>query len=162
MLHIASHHQIAWANIPSAFLHAELTRREEALGKPPCGSGKARGSYNTSFHVAALILILLLSTGGESRSPTCSIQNTNPDEQVRSMLFSDHSAPLSSLSRSPSLSLPFPSLRHWRPHCDRLRASAPDGVCLAHRSLPTQVLESWISSHGRSYRDDIRAGGGGH
>lgn len=61
---IGYNHQVAWADVPSAFLHAELTRREEALEKPLCGSGKARGSYNTSFHVAALILILVLSTGG--------------------------------------------------------------------------------------------------
>ena len=65
-LGIASNHYAPWTDIPSEFLHAELTRRYEALGKPLCGSGKARGSYNTSFHVAALVLILVLSTGGKS------------------------------------------------------------------------------------------------
>jgi len=44
-------------------LLAELARRNEAAVKPECGSG-IKGSYNTSAHVGALILILVLSTIG--------------------------------------------------------------------------------------------------
>ncbi|KAI9828642.1 MAG: hypothetical protein M1832_001745 [Thelocarpon impressellum] len=51
----------AW-NIPTALLRAELARRDESPAKPKCGSGAGRGSYNTSLHVAALIIILTLST----------------------------------------------------------------------------------------------------
>lgn len=64
----ASEYQIAWSDIPTASLQAELVRRAENVVQIQCGSGKARGSYNTSVHVAALILILLLSTGGQAWS----------------------------------------------------------------------------------------------
>lgn len=32
--------------------------------RPPCGSGSSKGSYNTSLHVFALFLILVLSIAG--------------------------------------------------------------------------------------------------
>ncbi|KAH7363500.1 zinc-regulated transporter 2 [Plectosphaerella cucumerina] len=54
----------SWANIPTELLLSELTRRREAgddNAKPQCGSGK-RGSYDTTLHVGALVLILCLST----------------------------------------------------------------------------------------------------
>ncbi|KAI9747719.1 MAG: hypothetical protein M4579_007405 [Chaenotheca gracillima] len=58
-----------WHEIPSDWLRAELARRQDggaedepAPQQPACGSGSNKGSYNTSLHVAALILILLLST----------------------------------------------------------------------------------------------------
>ena len=138
---IAYNRYAAWADVPSEFLHAELTRRKEVLEKPPCGSGKARGSYNTSFHVAALILILVLSTGGKSGALPRRSKDLAADEQKRSMLFSDHSAPLSSLSHSSSFPLPLPSLRDWRSHRDGLRASSPNRLCVAHRPLPSIILE---------------------
>ncbi|EPE24709.1 hypothetical protein GLAREA_08562 [Glarea lozoyensis ATCC 20868] len=52
-----------WPSISTEFLRAELARRDEATptAKPECGSG-VKGSYNTSVHVGALILILVLST----------------------------------------------------------------------------------------------------
>jgi hypothetical protein len=57
-----------WANIPTALLRAELSRRREAQEKPACGSRGGKGGYNTPLHVFALILILLLSTLGR-RAP---------------------------------------------------------------------------------------------
>lgn len=158
---LVSNRYAAWADVPSEFLHAELTRREEAYGKPPCGSGKARGSYNTSFHVAALILILVLSTGGKS-GPLPLSKELAADEQNRSMLFSDHCAPLSSLSNSSSLFVSLPSLWHWRSHRDCLRASSPNRLCIAHRPLPSLILELWISSHGWPHRNDVGDGSGGN
>lgn len=50
-----------WASISTEYLRAELERRTEIAEKPKCGSG-SKGSYNTSAHVFALILILVLST----------------------------------------------------------------------------------------------------
>lgn len=52
-----------WASISTEYLRAELERRTEIAEKPKCGSG-SKGSYNTSAHVFALILILVLSTIG--------------------------------------------------------------------------------------------------
>lgn len=52
-------------DISTEVLRAELLKRVgEDYDKPECGSNGARGSYNTSLHVAALILILVLSTAG--------------------------------------------------------------------------------------------------
>ncbi|KAH6663243.1 Zinc/iron permease [Halenospora varia] len=51
----------SWTSISTEFLRAELARRDETKLKPECGSG-IKGSYNTSAHVFALILILVLST----------------------------------------------------------------------------------------------------
>lgn len=50
-----------WAEIPSSILRAELERREDEGEKPKCGSS-IHGAYNTSAHVLALFLILVLST----------------------------------------------------------------------------------------------------
>ncbi|KAH9223145.1 Zinc/iron permease [Leptodontidium sp. 2 PMI_412] len=51
----------SWSGISTELLRAELARRDEDPPKPSCGSG-IKGSYNTSAHVFALILILALST----------------------------------------------------------------------------------------------------
>ena len=52
-------------DISTEVLRAELLKRVgEDYDKPECGSNGARGSYNTPLHVAALILILVLSTAG--------------------------------------------------------------------------------------------------
>ncbi|KAN0093727.1 ZIP zinc transporter-like protein [Hyaloscypha variabilis] len=51
----------SWSSVSTDFLRAELARRDEGSAKPQCGSG-IKGSYNTSAHVFALILILVLST----------------------------------------------------------------------------------------------------
>ncbi|ERF71018.1 hypothetical protein EPUS_03298 [Endocarpon pusillum Z07020] len=48
--------------LSSQALRTELQRRDEATGKPVCGSGGRTGSYNTPLHVAALFIILILST----------------------------------------------------------------------------------------------------
>lgn len=50
-----------WTSISTEILRAELARRDEEVTKPQCGSGK-KGHYNTSAHVLALVLILVLST----------------------------------------------------------------------------------------------------
>lgn len=53
---------ISWSSLPTEWLLAELANRDDAAdAKPECGSGK-KGSYDTFMHVAALILILALST----------------------------------------------------------------------------------------------------
>lgn len=54
----------SWADIPVAVLQAELQRRQDRPEKPECGTKGRRGSYNTSLHVFALVLILVLSTLG--------------------------------------------------------------------------------------------------
>lgn len=75
-------------DIPSTILRAELARRDQsvqinagsgaeviddvsgaeatatATEAPACGSRGSRGSYNTTLHVLALFLILILSTLG--------------------------------------------------------------------------------------------------
>lgn len=56
-------------HIPSQSLRIELQRRDEEVGKPACGSRGKRGSYNTSLHVAALFIILILSTLGMLATP---------------------------------------------------------------------------------------------
>ncbi|KAJ3525965.1 hypothetical protein NM208_g11413 [Fusarium decemcellulare] len=51
----------SWASIPTDMILAELRRRKEDGEKPECGS-RTKGSYDTTAHVFALILILALST----------------------------------------------------------------------------------------------------
>ncbi|PNP80101.1 hypothetical protein FNYG_06811 [Fusarium nygamai] len=51
----------SWASIPTDLILAELKRRKDDGEKPECGS-RTKGSYDTSAHVFALILILTLST----------------------------------------------------------------------------------------------------
>ncbi|KAA6415644.1 MAG: Zinc iron permease [Lasallia pustulata] len=52
----------AWIDVPTDLLRAELSRRQDGPQKPACGSGHVKGAYNTSLHVGALVLILVLST----------------------------------------------------------------------------------------------------
>ncbi|CEI64462.1 hypothetical protein FVEN_g10743 [Fusarium venenatum] len=62
---MSSHSEVprgeSWASIPTDLILAELRRRQEDGEKPECGS-RSKGSYDTSAHVFALILILVLST----------------------------------------------------------------------------------------------------
>ncbi|KAK0735245.1 Zinc/iron permease [Lasiosphaeria miniovina] len=51
----------SWSSIPTDWLRAELSKRDDVDSRPQCGSGK-RGEYDTGLHVFALFLILLLST----------------------------------------------------------------------------------------------------
>jgi len=53
--------------LPVELLHAELRRRQESPYKPSCGSTGNRGFYNTPVHVAAVFLILGLSTLGQAK-----------------------------------------------------------------------------------------------
>ena len=57
---------LSWSDIPTHLLRAELHRRQPNDDPPPCGSKGAKEYYNTPLHVAALIIILLLSTLGGS------------------------------------------------------------------------------------------------
>ena len=57
----------SWASISTDTILAELRRRQEDGEKPACGS-RSKGSYDTSAHVFALVLILVLSTLGKSPS----------------------------------------------------------------------------------------------
>ncbi|KAF2204630.1 Zinc/iron permease [Delitschia confertaspora ATCC 74209] len=52
---------LSWTDIPTHLLRAELSRRQNDEA-PACGTKGARGHYNTPLHVAALIIILVLST----------------------------------------------------------------------------------------------------
>ncbi|KAI9732433.1 MAG: hypothetical protein M1834_001641 [Cirrosporium novae-zelandiae] len=49
-------------NIPLELLRAELSRRQDVIGKPACGSGSGPKYYNTPLHVFALVMILVVST----------------------------------------------------------------------------------------------------
>ncbi|KAF1989759.1 Zinc/iron permease [Aulographum hederae CBS 113979] len=53
----------SWSQIPTSLLKAELSRRAEENEKPACGSGTTKSAYNTGLHVAALVIILVLSVG---------------------------------------------------------------------------------------------------
>lgn len=66
-----------WSNIPTHLLRAELHRRQPNDDPPPCGSKGAKEYYNTPLHVAALIIILLLSTLGGSSIPELYIAYVN-------------------------------------------------------------------------------------
>ncbi|KAI0126774.1 Zinc/iron permease [Xylariales sp. AK1849] len=56
---------ISWSSIPTTFLLAELSKRQDAGAtadeRPACGT-RQRGAYDTALHIFALILILTLST----------------------------------------------------------------------------------------------------
>ncbi|MCJ1242827.1 hypothetical protein MMC30_000022 [Trapelia coarctata] len=52
-----------WSDIPTSLLLSELRRRQDTPEKAVCGSKGHHGDYNTSLHVFALVLILVLSTG---------------------------------------------------------------------------------------------------
>jgi zinc transporter 1/2/3 len=57
-----------WSEVPTALLHAELARRQnDGSDRPACGSSKS-SNYNTTIHVGALILILVLSVACKYRS----------------------------------------------------------------------------------------------
>ncbi len=55
--------------LSSQALRIELQRRDEASEKPVCGSDGRTESYNTPLHVAALFIILVLSTFGMHPRP---------------------------------------------------------------------------------------------
>ncbi len=61
---VAHRDPASWSDLPTAILRAELARRQDEATKPTCGTGGNRGTYNTSLHVGALVLILVLSTAG--------------------------------------------------------------------------------------------------
>ncbi|KAM3067520.1 hypothetical protein ACMFMF_009520 [Clarireedia jacksonii] len=75
----------------TSYLLAELARRQqdEATGtvpeKPVCGSG-AKGSYNTSAHVFALVLILVLTCG----FPLISRRSSKSEGPNRFIFLSQH------------------------------------------------------------------------
>jgi hypothetical protein len=52
----------SWDDVPTAVLQAQLARRQDTA-LPSCGSSNT-GTYNTSIHVFALVLILLVSVAG--------------------------------------------------------------------------------------------------
>jgi hypothetical protein len=56
---------LSYTEIPTHLLRAELHRRQQdAQERPACGTKGGKGHYNTSLHVFALFLILVLSTAG--------------------------------------------------------------------------------------------------
>jgi hypothetical protein len=81
-------------DISSHLLHAELRRRDGEITKPLCGSGRRKGSYNTSLHVAALFIILILSTLGRSLPPPLADDIELNSPFLPSLLFSHYSQAL--------------------------------------------------------------------
>jgi hypothetical protein len=63
-LTISKRKVLSWSEIPTHMLRAELQRRREDEEPSVCGSKGGKGHYNTPAHVAALIIILSLSTAG--------------------------------------------------------------------------------------------------
>lgn len=156
--------QAIWSDIPTALLRAELERRQNGSGKPACGSGRTRGTYNTSLHVGALILILVLSTAGKSLPPFYF-----PLQKVQrwllgagSMLLSHHSATISPPPCSSPPPLPLPPFRHRRAHRHSLRTPPAHSLCFAHGPLSSIFLEQDIPSHGRVDRYGVHAGSCGY
>lgn len=150
---------MVWSDIPTALLRAELVRRQDDSSKAACGSGKGRGSYNTSLHLAAFVLILVLSTAGQSHWMPNPQVSAN---QHASMFFPHHSPPFSPSPRASSFPISLTPFWHWRPYCNRIRASPAHRIRLTDRSMPSIFLESGISSHGGTYCHDVGAGRGGH
>lgn len=69
----------SWSDIPTSALRAELLRRQAVdHDRPTCGTTGTTNDYNMPLHVFALVLILVLSTLGRSRS------------RYSVLLFSDH------------------------------------------------------------------------
>lgn len=143
----------AWTDIPTDLIRAELNRRQDGPQKPACGSGHVEGAYNTSLHVGALVLILVLSTAGRWWT---SLKRRSIVDSHHSMLFPHHSTPFPKNPSAPPHSLPVSSLRHRR--LDR------NGVCppptyrlrLPHRSMPPFLLEPGISRNGGPHSHDFR------
>ncbi|RDL33328.1 Uncharacterized protein BP5553_08767 [Venustampulla echinocandica] len=82
----------SWSSISisTELLRAELVRRDEGTpsSKPECGSG-AKGSYNTSAHVFALILILVLSITA-CGFPLISRRSSKASSAGRFIFYSQH------------------------------------------------------------------------
>jgi hypothetical protein len=139
--------------ISSHSLRIELQQREEEITKPACGSGGGRGSYNTSLHVAALFLILILSTLGLytqfASSPRHFIDN------LSSMCFPHHCAAVSQSSHPTSLPVPLETFWHRRSDRNRIRPPLTYRLRVSHRSMSPLLLEQRLPGHGRSHCHDI-------
>ena len=62
------------SEVSTTVLQAELFKRNDTSApKPSCGSGRSKGTYDTSLHVFALILILVLSTAGRPHPTSLSL-----------------------------------------------------------------------------------------
>lgn len=168
-----------WREIPSTLLRAELARRDqlahsdagmeamviratsevgetaavtemEALS---CGSRGSRGSYNTTLHVLALFLILILSTLGmfiTDQGPHLyffssyrrSIQVMLTRIKLwNSVLFTHHRPPISSCPSSPSFPLHVPALRYRCTYSHGLCTLTTHRFRLTYRSVSTAFLE---------------------
>jgi zinc transporter 1/2/3 len=58
----------SWSDLPTSVLRAELLRRQANNHdeRPACGTAGTTKDYNMPLHVFALVLILVLSTLGQS------------------------------------------------------------------------------------------------
>jgi zinc transporter 1/2/3 len=58
----------SWSDLPTSELRAELLRRQANNHdeRPACGTAGTTKDYNMPLHVFALVLILVLSTLGQS------------------------------------------------------------------------------------------------
>lgn len=85
----------SWSDIPTSALRAELLRRQTAdHDRPTCGRAGNTNDYNMPLHVFALVLILVLSTLGQSRHgiPHCSFSLTMSQHARSQFLFDGYLA----------------------------------------------------------------------
>ena len=137
--------------LSSHVLRTELQRRDEEISKPACGSGARRGSYNISLHVAALFMILILSTLG---MPFLSIHWCSIDA-LFSLLISHHCQAFSQAPYPTSLPLHLKTFWHWCPDRNGIRPPATHGFRISDRPMSSLLLEQRLPCHGRSHRHDV-------
>lgn len=146
----------SWSDIPTSALRAELLRRQTAdHDRPTCGRAGATSDYNMPLHVFALVLILVLSTLGKSRSY---ISHCFSSLTMHSMFVPNSCSTASSHARTSSIPFPVQALWHRCLDRDRLCPSSAYRLQFPHRSVPPAFLESWLSRHGWLHRHDFRHG----
>ena len=150
-----------WSHIPLHVLRSELQRRQKETDKPECGTEGHGGEYNTPAHVFALILILVLSTGGKASKAIHDMLELLTNE-FKSLLLSNNSSKIPQPLHPPSISLPISSFRNRCPHCDGLCPPPTDCLHLPNRSMSSRLLEQKLSGHARPDSNDLGASRGGH
>jgi hypothetical protein len=146
------------ADIPIAILKDELQRRGHVVradgnrdgNVTNCGSSGRGGSYNTPLHIAALVLILALSTLGMCSPPGgCNLFIQTHDRPfplimcaltISSMLISRNRSPISTSSNPATFSLSLTAFWNWRAYRNGVCPSSPDRICVFDQSMSAQFL----------------------
>ncbi|KLU82151.1 zinc-regulated transporter 1, partial [Magnaporthiopsis poae ATCC 64411] len=150
----------AWSSIPTELLAAELARRDNAGdSKPQCG-GKERGHYDTTLHVFALGLVLLLSTLA-CAFPLISSNRSKGRRQSRIVFICQHfgtgvliATAFVHLLPTAFISLTDPCL----PYIFSKGYTAFPGLIAMFSALVVVSLESYLTTHGgatHSHAHDI-------